>query len=33
MAEFVGAHRITGQGPPVQAGKNKTANRTYPKVY
>jgi hypothetical protein len=33
MAEFVGAHRITGQGPPVQAGKNKTVNRTYPKVY
>jgi len=32
MAEFVGAHRITGQGPPVQAGKNKTV-RTYPKVY
>ena len=33
MVDFVGAHRITGQGPPVQSGKNKTVNRAYPKVY
>jgi len=33
MSDFVGVHRITGQGPPVQAGKNKTVTRAYPKVY